>query len=450
MSSQTGRTVSFQLSTSNVGDASMKNVREDGQGVYTQTLSPAVQVPFYAKPEVALWSLSFANTIANVDKTLYDNDTIVAGTVHLENNYTFHIPTGNYSLSDLEYEIAVQLKRNVSIWSEMNNAVRAVSVYFSPDANKSGSDANLRTVTLPGLADPAIAKQWSSIDNDAAPLTFTEIQGLVNQYGATVNERGPKAIHPEMGPVAGENASHTATPAADMTASLKRYVKPVTLRYNPQSNRIEFITVGLQITKDSTLFTKTLGFKAEGGSLPDYPTTSEPMNDAVVLDYKVWNAAQGWVTPATPIPPMVPAGTFLYVARTTPPTAEKAANIDNTRAVTLHLPRLAAGSYDRDGKESGAQVASVPIRAAPGDSESWEVTSPLFMPCRIAGSNLTEIKFYMRNETGQKIDLQGGHFEATIVLRWPAPVGEAPPPSSFAARTDLDRIIQPWAKAMAS
>ena len=89
------------------------------------------------------------------------------------------------------------------------------------------------------------------------------------------------------------------------------------------------------------------------------------------------------------------------------------------------------------------------IRAAPGDSESWEVSTPLFMPCRIGGSELTSISWYVTNETGDRIDLQDGHMEATVVLKWGPPAGEAPPPSSIAAQTDLERIIQPWASAMA-
>ena len=31
---------------------------------------------YYAKPQVALWSLSFANTIANIDAKVYTNDKV--------------------------------------------------------------------------------------------------------------------------------------------------------------------------------------------------------------------------------------------------------------------------------------------------------------------------------------------------------------------------------------
>jgi hypothetical protein len=127
-----------------------------------------------------------------------------------------------------------------------------------------------------------------------------------------------------------------------------------------------------------------------------------------------------------------------------PPTANRAALIDNVRQISVHLPGLAAGSYDRNGELNGAQVASVPIRAAPGDSEAYEVSNPLWMPCTIAGSYVDSIEWYVTNEVGKRIDNQDGHMEATIVLQWPAPTGEAAPPSSFSAKTDLSRITQAW------
>ena len=164
---------------------------------------------------------------------------------------------------------------------------------------------------------------------------------------------------------------------------------------------------------------------------------------------------QGTETYAESAPPkwrgiMLFAGSLTFQRGQSPITGKNAAKIDNTRQIHFHLPGLASGSYDRDGDERGAQVASVPIRAAPGDSESWDVSTPLFMPCLIAGSDLTQISWYLTNETGERVDMQGGHMEATVVLKWGPPVGtSAPPPSSMAAQEDLERIIQPWARAMA-
>ena len=62
---------------------------------------------------------------------------------------------------------------------------------------------------IAGVADPAVASQWSDVGADGtAPLTFLELQQL------TWN---PKTL-------------------IDLMSPIKRYVKPVTLRHNPQTN----------------------------------------------------------------------------------------------------------------------------------------------------------------------------------------------------------------------
>ena len=67
------------------------------------------------------------------------------------------------------------------------------------------------------------------------------------------------------------------------------------------------------------------------------------------------------------------------------------------------------------------------------------------MPCPVAGSYIDSIEWFITNESGVKIDPQGGHIEASVVLSWNNPAGEAPPPSSLAARLDASRVMQPWA-----
>ena len=52
MSTTSGRTISFQLSTSAVDKLS--NVTKLESGHFVQKLNPPVQVPFYAAPKVAL------------------------------------------------------------------------------------------------------------------------------------------------------------------------------------------------------------------------------------------------------------------------------------------------------------------------------------------------------------------------------------------------------------
>ena len=67
------------------------------------------------------------------------------------------------------------------------------------------------------------------------------------------------------------------------------------------------------------------------------------------------------------------------------------------------------------------------------------------MPVDAAGSYIESISFFLTNEDGKELDLQGGRVEMMLALSWPSVKGEQPPPSSFAARTDIATLLQPWA-----
>jgi hypothetical protein len=384
-----GRTISFQLSTGGVDKLS--NVSETEVGHFVQTLNPAPYVPFYAQPKVALYSLSFANTFTNID-SIFKNQTLDYWWYNLASgawvNVPVTIPAGNYNRTDIEIAIATQLKTNPALWTHLDAAAKDVEVLPTGGA---------ALVKCAGVADAGVADQWfPAADNP--PLTFLELQSLV------------------------------ATTPVKIDVD-KRYIKPVTIRHNPQTNRIELILLGnAEIREGSTLATVTLGLDAS--------------QMASATDH--WTQVKGKST-GTEV--KMPDGSLSMVnGAHGDATKQKAAEIDNVRQLGVHLPSLIASSYDRNGEEKGAQVASVPIRAAPGDSEAWEVSSPLWMPCPVAGSYIENIEWFITNERGQKVDCQGGHIEATVVLMWGNPTGKDAPPSSLAARTDITRVVQPWAR----
>ena len=122
-----GRTITFQLSTVKTSDDS--NLHES-EGHYNLTLNPRILVPFYAKPKVALYSMSFSNSFANLGKIKfkisalvltardfpYSSDAGAATAVapdgtQADNPATLQLdlPDGNYTLSEIEREIAKQL-----------------------------------------------------------------------------------------------------------------------------------------------------------------------------------------------------------------------------------------------------------------------------------------------------------------------------------------------------
>jgi hypothetical protein len=62
--------------------------------------TPPVFVPFNATPTVALYDLTFANTMANIDP-VYDNDTLVLG---FGTNFRFQNPAANDNFINTPYD----------------------------------------------------------------------------------------------------------------------------------------------------------------------------------------------------------------------------------------------------------------------------------------------------------------------------------------------------------
>jgi hypothetical protein len=67
------------------------------------------------------------------------------------------------------------------------------------------------------------------------------------------------------------------------------------------------------------------------------------------------------------------------------------------------------------------------------------------MPCDVAGAYINSIVWFITNEEGKVIDLQGGRMSATVIVRWPAVPEGRVPPSSLAARTHPNIVRMPWA-----
>eukprot|EP01047_Picozoa_sp_COSAG01_P029086 COSAG01_NODE_1984_length_8725_cov_8.562022_2_plen_236_part_00 len=155
---------------------------------------------------------------------------------------TIKIPKGNYTLSDLEVAIAKELFKTKKydadkdfekmvlaggvsadndFWTLMDEYAKEITMF----AGATGKPA--------GVADPNIPAQFSDgtqVINEHPPLTFDEL----------------------------DRRSHGNTVAASMT---QRYIKPVTFKANPQTNRLEVIILaGGEFRKGSTLATKVLGF----------------------------------------------------------------------------------------------------------------------------------------------------------------------------------------------
>ena len=116
-----------------------------------------------------------------------------------------------------------------------------------------------------------------------------------------------------------------------------RYIKPVTLRHNPQANRIEMITLGWdsEFCKGSTLVTTTLGL--DDSQLPLAGTSAH------------WKYVSG-KGGGTDVE--IQDGALSLVNGDSDSSKQKAANIDNVRQLGFHVPTLVQSSYDRNGSRN--------------------------------------------------------------------------------------------------
>ena len=206
---------------------------------------------------------------------------------------------------------------------------------------------------------------WDPMDTAVKKLANTP-EGLANPYTSTW----------EQSLTASEVANLSRIPP-DVTGrfpSNKFYLKPVTIAPDLISNRVVCVAAlpSLTIAKDSTLFTSLLGYSA--------------------AQINVW-----------------PGGLV---------TAASAARVDKTRSVAFHVPSLATGTYGTGGALGGSQLALVPITAKLGETQNWEVSVPIEVPCRAAGSTIGHIDFYLANEDGLPINLLQDRFEGVVVVKW--------------------------------
>ena len=91
------------------------------------------------------------------------------------------------------------------------------------------------------------------------------------------------------------------------------------------------------------------------------------------------------------------------------------------RSLEVHVPGIVQASYDKNGKQVGAQVASIPLAGAKQNSiVSYVAPTMAQVPCALHGSNIEQVEFYLTAD-GRPVDLQGGVFSATLVISWPDP-----------------------------
>jgi len=179
------------------------------------------------------------------------------------------------------------------------------------------------------------------------------------------------------------NKALAATPSGTLTVSSHAgayYLKPLTLIANNNLNRVQAIyRKGTTVT--GSLFEQFMGMRDVGVAPPS----------------GVVNLANG---------------AFQIV------TAGHNATVDGVRAIGFHCPSLASGTYSTSGKLGGSQLGLVPIDVGIGQVVNWEASIPIKVPCKISGTKLNELHFFLSNEDGKSILLLDGRFEAVVVVQY--------------------------------
>ena len=186
------------------------------------------------------------------------------------------------------------------------------------------------------------------------------------------------------------------TPANGVPATTKqpdRYAQPFYASQDAQTGHFVFISVlpSLRVMPTSTAIVDLLGFDNSaavngGTALTQWLDAQSPSNN----EGKLWHAT-------------------------------KTGTLGVPRSLEVHVPGIVQASYDKNGRQVGAQIASIPLAGAEQNSiVSYVAPTMAQVPCALHGSNIEQVEFCLTAD-GRPVDLQGGVFSATLVISWPDP-----------------------------
>eukprot|EP01045_Picozoa_sp_COSAG04_P009149 COSAG04_NODE_524_length_13127_cov_18.191511_5_plen_171_part_00 len=75
-----------------------------------------------------------------------------------------------------------------------------------------------------------------------------------------------------------------------------------------------------------------------------------------------------------------------------------------------------------DPPPEGAQLASVPVTVPQNDTQVWEAKFDNRLPLDLHGADITAIEWYLTNQDGQRVNLQGNNFQITLRIGWLDPL----------------------------
>jgi len=407
-------------------------------------------------------TLQLDNPLIHADTADIVEDAAIAVDRVVRQTESFVLADGNYDLGTLEVELAKKVwataGTSANLYEAMNLAVQLPAASETLKVATEASSGKALAVTIAGddaavqvgatimstVADALPVA--SSVKVTAAPAVVGGVQTLTldTDIGATLavgaevtvsGESGfyadqlaipeiPSATDKSAGTSSWANALHFEELEAIITEALKddeaanklalkqhaRSVKPFTFSHDATTNKLAVIIAGAtDVLPTSTLFLDLLGFDA--AQWPVAPTTAPMAEDAEFGRLGVFRA------------PNAPA-------------------IDMVRSLSFHCPTLTDSTYDVNGHYNGSQLASVPITVPRNVTQVWQAPYAEPIPCNQHGTVIEAVDFYLTDQDNRFVDMQGNHFSATVLLRWPDP--GLPALGSAGAQGQMKDVTELW------
>ena len=265
----------------------------------------------------------------------------------------------------------------------------AKTLTFQPAGN---IDPNFRGYSLAGLAQPSTAASSAWVSS----VTADEMQLVASTPSAQANYT-----------IVGDTASTLGL------EQWQRYAHPFTFGQDAATGKLMSFAAygGVYVAKGSTLFTGLLGYSDD--QLCNWDT------DPTAAQMRAQNPFAG-----AAMTPFVAAVKNRNMFLST-----EEIKVLRTRSLEFHCPTLVPPSYGPDGKQSGAQVASVPVTAPQNSMQTWQATWDSSVPTDLHGATIDSIEFYLTDQNSVVQDLQKTSFQATLRLFYADPlhakIGEA-------------------------
>ena len=202
------------------------------------------------------------------------------------------------------------------------------------------------------------------------------------------------------------------------TAQYDRKAHPFNFSVDLTTSRLTYLSSwpGVYVCKGSTLFTQGLGFDDKNlATVPNADGSTGPSNPEMALQ-NPWAAADGSVSAAD-------KRTFF--------TSTGEVKLNRVRSVEFHCPTLCGSSYAQDTtttggpqplKLQGAQMASVPVVVGQNQTQVYQASYDNSVPTNLHGGDISSIEFFLTNQDGEQLNLQGSNYQATIRVFWDDPV----------------------------